>query len=270
MPMIARTLRCLLMVCPLVPGLSGCGGGTELDTGKAPSEVMLFAAASTTNALDEIKARVRESRDEQVRTNYAGSSTLAQQITHGAAADLFLSADPKWAGYLEEKGLVSRRRDLLGNRLVVVVPADSGLPVAKIEDLAGEQIERLALADPAAVPAGVYAKEALTKLGLWDRLRKKVVAGDDVRRALFFVETGNAQAGIVYATDAAISRKVRVAVEIDPGLTRPIRYPLVLLTHGAKNPAAVQWFEDLGSPQSAEIFRKYGFTVLEPAAGGPK
>jgi len=120
----------------------------------------------------------------------------------------------------------------------------------------------LALADPEAVPAGIYARQALTRLGLWDRLKDKVAAAQDVRQALVFVETGAAEAGIVYATDAAASAKVRVAMGIDPGLTEPIRYPLVLLKSAESNPAARAFYEFLGSAEAAGVFRKHGFVWL--------
>lgn len=260
--MVDDTIRFALPLALLVAlALPGCGGSA------GPGMVELFGAASTADALDEIKARFEQTHGARVRINYAGSSTLAHQIENGAGADVFLSANVQWVDYLEGKGLVARRRDLLGNRLVVVVPSDSPVRIAALEDLLGQQVERLALADPDAVPAGIYAKEALVKTGLWERIKKKVVAGDDVRRALFYVETGNAQAGIVYSTDAAISDSVKVALEIDPGLTGPIRYPLVLLREGADRPAAVSLFDYLGGPEAAAVFRKYGFTVLEaPAA----
>ena len=241
--------------------LAGCGAD-----GSARAKVGLFGAASTTDALDEIRARFEQTHDAQVRANYASSATLAHQIESGAGADVFLSANVQWVDYLEDKGLVARRRDLLGNRLVVVVPSDSQLRVASLEDLLGEPIERLALGDPEAVPAGIYAKQALVNKGLWERVQKKVVAADDVRRALFYVETGNAQAGIVYSTDAAISDSVKVALEIDADLSDPIRYPLVLLGQGAERPAAVSLFDYLGGPEAAEVFRKHGFTVLEAPA----
>ena len=147
-------------------------------------------------------------------TSYASSSTLAQQIVHGAEADVLLSADTKWADYLADNGLVAQRRDLLGNRLVIVVPKDGKIDVRKPEDLLAAGIEHLALGEPQSVPAGRYAKQALSKLGLWPRLEAKVVPAGDVRQALAYVETGAAEAGIVYATDAAVSKRVRVAVEI--------------------------------------------------------
>jgi molybdate transport system substrate-binding protein len=195
---------------------------------------------------------------------------LARQIVNGAEADLFLSADTQWADYVAKKDLVACKCDLLGNRLVIIVPADSQTRVAKPEDLLAAGIEHLALGEPQAVPAGRYAKLALTKLGLWDRLKDKVVSADDVRHALTYVETGSAEAGIVYATDAAISKKVKVAVELPEKLTGPIRYPLVLLKHGEGSAAAQSFYRYLSCVEAGRVFQKYGFTFLPTAKAGTK
>ena len=230
-------------------------------TAKAKETVLVFAAASTTNALNEIKAQFTKDTGVAVQTSYAASSTLVQQIVHGAEADLLLSADTKWADYLSKEGQVARQQDLLGNRLVIVVPVDSNIEVRKPEDLRAAGIEHLALGEPQSVPAGIYAKQALTKLGLWDQLQAKVVSAEDVRHALAYVETGSAEAGIVYATDAAISKKVKVVAEIPEKLTGAVRYPLVLLKHGAGREAAQAFFRYLTSPAVAKVFEKYGFTT---------
>jgi molybdate transport system substrate-binding protein len=157
---------------------------------------------------------------------------------------------------------VAERRDLLGNRLVIVVPADSRLDFQKAEDLLDAGVRHLALADYTAVPAGIYAQQALAKLGLWEQLKAKVVSGADVRQALSYVETGAAEAGLVYATDAAVSTAVRIAVEIPADLTEPIRYPIVLLKQGSGKKAAETFYQYLCSPQAAATFRKHGFSVL--------
>jgi molybdate transport system substrate-binding protein len=226
--------------------------------------ILVFAAASTTNALDDIRQAFQQQTGIRVQSSYASSGTLAQQIVNGANADIFLSADEKWAGHLAQQKLVSRQQHLLANRLVIVVPADSALQVQRVEDLTAAEVRHVAMGEPEGVPAGKYAKQALVELRLWEPLKGKVVAGNDVRHALAFVETGAAEAGIVYATDAAISKKVKVAVEIPPRLSSPIRYPVVLLSQGAKKPAAGQFYDYLRSPAASAVFRKYGFTVLEP------
>jgi molybdate transport system substrate-binding protein len=222
----------------------------------------MFAAASTTNALNEIKAQFTHETGIAVQTSYASSSTLAEQVVQGAEADLLLSADAKWADYLAKKGQVARQQDLLGNGLVIVVPADSQIDMKKPEDLLAAAIQHLALGEPQSVPAGIYARQALTGLGLWEQLKAKIVSAEDVRHALTYVETGSAEAGIVYATDAAISKKVKVVVEIPEKLTGPIRYPLLLLKAGEGSRAAQSFYRYLTSPAAAKVFQKYGFTVF--------
>jgi molybdate transport system substrate-binding protein len=229
-----------------------------------------MAAASTTDAVEQVRANFeRLHPDVTVRVSYGASSVLARQIEAGGAADLFLSASTQWSDYLAERELVAKQRELLGNQLVIVVPADSQLDIKTPADLASASVRRLALADVNAVPAGVYARQALEKLKLWDAMRVKVTGAADVRQALQFVETGAAQAGIVYATDAASSKQVRVAGRIDPKLSDPIRYPLVLLKHGSNNRAAVALYGYLASPAAAAVFRKHGFSVQSPATPQP-
>jgi molybdate transport system substrate-binding protein len=237
-------------------------GGCESASREEPDVVTVFAAASTTNAMDEIKDAFVKASGVQVRTNYAASSTLAQQIANGAAPDVFLSANVDWADYVEEKTMTVKRRDLLGNRLVIIVPSDSGVALADAEGLLSEEVSHLALGDTDSVPAGRYAKQALIAMDLWDRLKGKVVPGKDVRQALTYVETGAAEAGIVYATDAAVSEKVRVAVEIPGELTQPVAYPVMLLEAGTQNASAERFYEFLGSPEAKKVFEKFGFILL--------
>jgi molybdate transport system substrate-binding protein len=226
--------------------------------------IVVFAAASTTNAIGQIKRQFAEATGLTVQTGYGSSAALAQQIVNGAGADVFLSADVAWADYLARHGLVARSRNLLANRLVVVVPRDSALKVEKLEDLLAGAIGHLALGDPRSVPAGKYARQALEKLGLWERLRPKVAAAGDVRAALAYVETGAAEAAVVYATDAAVSKRVKVALAIPPELSDPIRYPVVLLKPAEGRPAAESFYRFLCGPEAGKIFQRYGFILLPP------
>jgi molybdate transport system permease protein len=222
---------------------------------------LLLAAASTTDAIEDIVRQFEAAHPTlDVRTSFGASSTLAQQIVAGARADLFLSASTQWADTLAEKNLVAKRQDLLGNRLVVIVPKDSTLRLAAPQDLVADNIQRLALADPAAVPAGVYAREALEKLGLWQQLAPRVAAGADVRQALDFVATGAADAGIIYASDVASQDQVQIACEFPAAFSQSIRYPLVLLKDAG--PAAEKLYEFLSTPAAAEVFERHGFVVL--------
>jgi molybdate transport system substrate-binding protein len=256
-------LRSWLAVAAAVVA-GGLARAAPAGAAEAGKTVVIFAAASTGGALDEIKDRYTRQTGTQIVTSYAGTSTLVQQVENGADVQLLLSANAKWADYLEAKGLVARRRDLLGNRLVLVVPRQSKLAMGKLEDLLQADVAHIALGDPEAVPAGIYAKKALVKRGLWDRLQPKIVAADNVEHALAFVETGSAEAGIVYATDAAASAKVKVAAAISPQLTGPVAYPLLLLKKGAASPDASSFFRYLGSAAAADVFRKHGFEILPP------
>jgi molybdate transport system substrate-binding protein len=246
---------------------AGCTGG-NLPDGPA-EEVLVFAAASTTNAVEEICRDFEREYGVRARASFAATSTLAQQIINGAEAHVLVSANQSWVDHLDSKNLVARRRDLLGNRLVVIVPAESRLTIREPKDLSSARIEHVAIADPDSAPAGIYAREALTNLEIWDALESKIVAAPDVRRALVHVENATVEAGIVYATDAAISGRVRVVFEIPPELTTPIRYPIVLLRSGSGNLSAERFFEYLSSSRAASVFRKHGFVApAGPEPGG--
>ena len=224
-----------------------------------PAAPFFFAAASTTDAVREITNRFEAESQIPVRLNLAASSALAQQILAGAGADLFLSANTRWVDALVREGLVEKRRNLLGNQLVIIVPAGESTPIQEVRNLLDSEISRISIADPEGVPAGIYAKQALVRLGLWQSLEPKVVRGFDVRQVLFFVERGDAQAGIVYATDATISKAVRPVLELEPDLSEPICYPLVLMKSSSRE--AVLLFEHLISPDSLRTFGRYGFSV---------
>ncbi len=251
------------MLLPLVAGwITGCVACWSLASeARSPdSEILVLAAASTTDAVEEIRTEfVRRNPTWTVRTSFGASSALARQIVAGAQADLFLTASTEWADLLSREGLVARQRDLLSNRLVVIVPIASRLNIRKPDDLLADDVQRLALADPQAVPAGVYAREALETLGLWKQLSRRVAAGANVRQALQFVSTGAAEAGIVYASDAAADPRVRVVLELDARLSAPIRYPVVLLKHASDNPAAEAFYDFLASADAGTIFERHGF-----------
>ena len=214
--------------------------------------------------MDEIKAHFTAETGIEVRASYAASAPLAQQVVHGADADLMLSADTQWIDFLAKEEHVAKRKELLGNRLVIVVPVDSKNTVARPEDLLSTSIRHIAIGEPKSVPAGRYAREALTRLGLWGKLETRLVPADDVRHALMYVESGAADAGIVYATDAAGSPRVKVAWDFPVELTGPIVYPLALLRHGAKRKSAEDFYQYLSSHQAAAVFQKFGF-VVSPA-----
>ncbi|EMS78176.1 molybdate ABC transporter substrate-binding protein [Desulfotignum phosphitoxidans] len=234
--------------------------------------ITVFAAASTTNAVTDIAALYETDHPVKLRLSFASSSTLAKQIENGAPADIFLSANPKWMDYLAEKDMIvtETRRDMLGNRLVLIVPMDSpndGLQVDASLDLAGLLGDgRLSMGDPDHVPAGMYGKNAMTHLGLWDAIADRLARAKDVRAALVLVERGECPLGQVYATDAAISAKVRVAGVFPEDSHPPIVYPAALVKQGLDvqaNPGAeaLSFLDFLQSGPAARVFEAYGFTV---------
>ena len=227
----------------------------------AAGEVTVFAAASLSDALGELAASYHRSTGDDVRLNLGASSNLARQIREGAPADVFFSADEAKMDALARAGLIEpgTRRSLLSNALVVVVPADSRLAPASAGDLASPAVRRLAVAEPATVPAGIYAKEYLERLGLWRALAPKIVPAENVRAVLAAVESGDVDAGFVYRTDALVPRRVRVAWTVPPAEGPRISYP-VAVVRGGDNPAGarrfVAWLE---SPAARSVFAKYGF-----------
>jgi molybdate transport system substrate-binding protein len=230
-------------------------------------KALVFAAASTTNALQELGPAFTKATGHEVEFAFGASSDLARQATAGAPADAFVSADARMMDALEGVGLVrpGTRVDLLSNLLVVVVPVGAKGKVAGVADLKG--LKRLALADPAAVPAGVYAKAWLEKAGVWREVEPKVVPTLDVRAALSAVEAGRVDAGVVYATDAAQSKKVRVAFVVPEGEAPRIVYPVAALAKGKAPEAGRAFVGFLRTEGARKVFAKHGFQVLGVEAG---
>ena len=238
--------------------------GLVLGADVAPAaSIVVFAAASLTDSLQEIaRAYTRQSGD-QVALNFGSSSSLARQIQEGAPADVFVSADQAQMDSLEKQGLIAAetRRNRLSNSLVIVVADDSKLAIASAKDLTQAAVKRIALADPQSVPAGIYSRKYLEQLGLWPALAAKVVPTDNVRAALAAVESGNVQAGMVYKTDAAISKHVKIAFAVPPGEGPDILYPMAQVK-GSKDPAAARKFLDyLNSAEAGRVFEKFGFLI---------
>ncbi|AGC48526.1 molybdate ABC transporter substrate-binding protein [Myxococcus stipitatus DSM 14675] len=230
-------------------------------------EALVFAAASTTDVLQELQPVFAKATGHTVVLALGSSGDLARQAMAGAPADAFLSADVARMDSVQAAGLVQpgTRVDLLSNRLVVVVPVDAKRALAKPEDLKG--VKRLSLADPALVPAGMYAKAWLEKVGLWTDLTSKVVPALDVRGALAAVEAGRVDAGVVYATDAAQSKKVRVAFEVPTAAAPRIVYPVAALTKGKSPEAGRAFVRFLQSEPARAAFARHGFGVLVADTG---
>ena len=229
--------------------------------GLQAGEVEVFAAASLTDALREIAATYEKAGGDHIVFNFAASNTLDMQIKAGAPSDIFFSADEAKMNDLEKQGPIAKgtRKDLLSNSLVIVVPGDSSVTMTSAAQLAGPKIQKIALGQPQSVPVGIYAKEYLKKIGVWDQIAARVIPTESVRAALAAVETGNVDAGIVYKTDALISKKVKVAYEVPIAEGPAIAYPAALI-QGSKHAAAAKKFLDyLSGPSSLKTFEKYGF-----------
>jgi len=230
----------------------------------ATSPVTVFAAASLTDSLKAVAEAYKAKTGINVTLSFGASSTLARQIEQGAKADIFLSADSEWMDYLQSKSLLAQatRKNLLGNQLVLVAGPDAS-PAPRIAphfDLAGALGgRRLAVADPASVPAGKYAKAALTSLGVWDRIASQLAPAENVRVALEYVARGEAPYGIVYATDAKVAPGVRVDGVFPESSHPPIVYPAALIK--TASPSAKAFLDFLSSAQVRAIFQKAGFTV---------
>jgi molybdate transport system substrate-binding protein len=235
----------------------------------AADDVVVFAAASLKNALDDVAARYKAETGKSVTVNYAASSALAKQIEQAAPADIFFSADLDWMNYLEERNLIVKdtRRTLLGNTIVLVAPKDSGasVTIAPGMDLAAllGTDGRLAMANVESVPAGKYGKASLEKLGVWQSVADRVVQADNVRAALAFVAKGEAPLGIVYATDASAEKAVKVLGAFPEDSHPPILYP-VAVTTSSKNPEAAAFLTFMESAAARSAYEKQGFTIVNP------
>lgn len=244
-------------------------GGNAMAAAEAQETIVVFAAASTANAMDALASLFQtENPDIEVRASYAASSILARQIANGAPAHIFLSAHPQWMDYVTERGwiLESSRTDLVANRLVLVAAPGElfGLSIGADFPLAlALDGERLAMGDPDHVPAGIYGREALESLGVWHQVEPLVVRSVDVRGALALVERGEAAGGIVYASDAALVKDLAVIGTFPADSHAPIVYPVAALA-GARNEASDRFLAFLKTPVAASIFANYGFS---PAPG---
>jgi molybdate transport system substrate-binding protein len=251
-----------LFLCLVAIAIVGCSRAPNVP--KESEAVIAFVAASTKEAVQEVADAFKAEKKIEVKIDADDSSKLAMQIAQEAPAQVFLSANEKWADFVREKGYAQEAVLLLGNSLVIVTPKENPGNVTKAEDLAKTSAKRVAVAGPT-VPAGIYARAALKKLKLWETLKaaKKIVSGDNVRVTLTYVERGEAEAGIVYATDARISDKVEQVYTFAADTHEPIRYPLVLLKSGQASASARAFFEYLQSSKARGIFAKKGFTLLD-------
>lgn len=243
-----------------------CGGiGFAADPPQAARvELTVSAAISLKDALDEVKQiYTTENPGTSIAINYGASGTLQLQIEQGAPVDVFLSAAPKQMDALEMKGLLleGTRKDLLRNEVVLIVPKDSTLGISSFEDLSRANVKQVALGEASTVPAGQYAKEVLTNLGIYDAVKSKAVLGKDVRQVLTYVETGNVDAGVVYQTDALSAAKVKIVAQAPENSHAPVIYPVAVIKSSKHPTTAKQFVEFLSGPKAASVFQKYGFSL---------
>lgn len=226
----------------------------------AETELLVSAAASLTESFKEIaRAFAAKNPSVKVRCNFAGSGTLLQQISQGAPADVFAAADQATMDRAEKGGLLlpGSRKDFVGNGLVLIIPAKMTM-IAKLDDLKGAQVQRIAMGNPNSVPAGSYAKAALEKQGLWEMLAPKCVMGISVKQALEYVMRGEVEAGFVFASDAAAAKeRVRIAAEIPT--QSPIVYPVAVVASSAHQPEALAFVRFLQGDEAQEILARSGF-----------
>lgn len=262
----------LILAISIALLLTSCSANDKGASGDANTEgttVLISTAASAKDAIEALKEDFSKelTADVNVNVNPGASNSLATQIIAGAPADLFLAASQEWADKIEEAGLSAEQVRLLSNRLVLVVPKANPANINEPNDLAATEVKKLALAGEN-VPAGQYADQALEKLGLLDGLinEGKIARGQDVRTALAYVERGEAEAGIVYATDVLAATNVIKVHDFDPALHGEIVYILVLLKRGENNPAARQFYDFLQSAKADAVYQKFGFERQKGAA----
>lgn len=253
--MIQRTIIILFLVMMLI---AGCSNTSSIEI----TEINVSAATSLKDALGKIAGNFEKRETAKIVFNFAPSGDLMTQIKHGAPADVFISAGKKQMDDLEQNGLIdkSSRLNLLGNDLVVVIPRNSNLTISSIEHLpALSSVNKIAIGEPATTPAGQYTKEAFEKAGIWTIFQSKLVMGKDIRQVLNYVETGNAGMGVVYSSDARVSKDTKVIFEIPGSYHSPIVYPLAILKNANQPEMAARFIEYLKSAEAREVFKEFGF-----------
>lgn len=238
---------------------------TNFSAAKSNKKIVVFAAASLTDAVSEIAAKYEKETNSEIQTSFASSSTLAKQIENGAPADIFISADTKWMQYLKDKNVLNdaKTNNLLNNHLVLIAPKGKDFKVNadKGFNFANAFEGKLCTGETESVPVGIYAKQALKSLGWWDAIKSRIVGTQDVRAALVNVERGECAAGIVYATDAKVSAKVQILMAFPQNSHDAIVYPLSLIKNA--NPNAMPFYNYLKSAPAKAIFANYGFQFLK-------
>ena len=260
-PGVVRLLWPPLCALAAAAAIVGCSPGSE------PERLLVFAATSLINAIEEIRPAFQEKEGIELAVSYGGSQMLAQQIVQGAPADLFISAGEGPVGLLAGRDLTDGGARSLASNDLVVVSRMAGTPLESIEDLASGLVGRIAIADPDLAPAGAYARESLVNLGLWESLADKLVLSPNVRVALAYVEAGNADAALVYRTDAMASSGLRVLDIVPADTYSTVVYPAVLIRGSGGRERAELFLDHLRTPSVREVFARYGFLPPPSEAG---
>lgn len=249
---------------------SGCGvteqsGAADGSNRPEPITLTVSAASSLADTLTEINyLYIHLDENIRIETNFAASGDLVNQIKQGAPADIFISAAPGQMNELQDNGYIlsETRRDLLGNEIVLIVPVDSPLAITEFEDLIKADVIRIAIGDPDFVPAGSYARQALELCGIYEELKTKFIFGSNVRQVLNYVESGNVDAGFLFATDVLSPDRVRIAVSAPAEINDSIVYPVAVIASSANIEAAKNYLDFLFSTEAEEIFEKAGFVFI--------
>lgn len=259
----------ILMAALLFAGCGNSSTSSDSDGGKEGAKteerttLTISAAVSLTDALEEMKESYEEEHPVDMTFNLGGSGTLAQQIQQGAPVDIFISANQDWMDILEEEELMdtSTREDVTGNSIVLIAGKSSSIDYDSIEDIKVDDVDQIAVGNPESVPAGQYTEEILKNLNMWDELKKseKIVQAKDVRQVLTYVETGNADIGFVYESDAVSSDKINILTEADPSTHDPIIYPGAVTADSKHPDEAKAFMKYLQSDEAQDILKTYGF-----------
>lgn len=257
-----------LTICLFLVLLPACSTNNSNEKANQPKkvEITISAAASLSDALEEIKTQF-EKTNQQIALlyNFGGSGALKQQILQGAPVDIYISASKDHFYELNQKKLIDSKnqRDLLSNQLVLITNKRQPAPLESFQDLQKKEAQRVAIGTPASVPAGMYAKQTLNTLGIWEGIQEKIIQTKDVRQVLTYVETNSVDAGIVYMTDIKVSDKVKVVAVAEEQTHDPIIYSAGMMKSSAQKKEVSLFYDYLHSPTAQDIFKKYGFQVLD-------
>lgn len=240
---------------------AGCSNETNGSEPKEKTPLTISAAVSLTEALGEIKEIYEKDHPVELTFNLGGSGTLAQQIQQGAPVDIFISANQEWMDTLEKEDLIKDGTlDVItSNKIVLITGADSDIKYDSAEQIAAADVDQIAIGNPESVPAGQYTEEILHNLKKWDELKDKLVLAKDVRQVLTYVETGNAEIGFVYESDAVTSDQVNILATMDESLHAPINYPGAVISDSKNEKEAEDFLKFLATEKAQTIFEKYGF-----------